>query len=197
MNLRKKIIFLGLILIFIITAMAMFSFASEEKDYINRTLKLIDEEKYNEAVGELEEALIVVRSKADLEFINVTFTDEEAWGFGMYNQREDATFAQGETFFMYGEARNYTIKEIKKDLYEIYLKEDMYILDKNNNVLFKQEDFLDYHITSHSKNLDLFITNTLTQTSPFPVGDYKFLLVLKDVFSGKTAEVTINFTVVE
>jgi len=197
MNLRKKIIFLGLILIFIITAMAMFSFASEEKDYINRTLKLIDEEKYNEAVVELEEALIVVRSKADLEFINVTFTDEEAWGFGMYNQREDATFAQGETFFMYGEARNYTIKEIKKDLYEIYLKEDMYILDKNNNVLFKQEDFLDYHITSHSKNLDLFITNTLTQTSPFPVGDYKFLLVLKDVFSGKTAEVTINFTVVE
>ena len=197
MNLRKKIIFLGLILIFIITAMAMFSFASEEKDYINRTLKLIDEEKYNEAVGELEEALIVVRSKADLEFINMTFTDEEAWGFGMYNQREDATFAQGETFFMYGEARNYTIKEIKKDLYEIYLKEDMYILDKNNNVLFKQEDFLDYHITSHSKNLDLFITNTLTQTSPFPVGDYKFLLVLKDVFSGKTAEVTINFTVVE
>ncbi|GAI71541.1 unnamed protein product [marine sediment metagenome] len=39
MNLRKKIIFLGLILIFIITAMAMFSFASEEKDYINRTLQ--------------------------------------------------------------------------------------------------------------------------------------------------------------
>ena len=197
MNLCKKIIFIGLISVFTITSFAMFSFASEEKDYINRALKLIDEEKYNEAVEELEEVLIVVRSKADLKFVNVTFTDEEAWGFGMYNQREDAIFAQGETFLMYGEARNYTIKEIKKDLYEIYLKEDMYILDKNNNVLFKQEDFLDYHITSHSKNFDLFITNTLTQTSPFPVGDYKFLLVLKDIFSGKTTEVTIDFTVVE
>jgi len=197
MNLNKKFIFLGLILIFTITSFVMFSFASEEKDYINRALKLIDEERYNKAVEELEEALIVVRSKADLEFINVTFTDEEAWGFGMYNQRKDAIFAQSETFLMYGEARNYTIKEIKKDLYEIYIKEDMYILDKNNNVLFKQEDFLDYHITSHSKNFDLFITNTLTQTSPFPVGDYKFLLVLKDVFSGKTTEVTIEFTVVE
>ena len=197
MNLSKKFIFLGLILIFIITSLVMFSFASEEKDYIDRALILIDEEKYNEAVKELEEALMVVRSKADLEFVNVAFTDEEAWGFGMYNQREDSIFAQGETFLMYGEARNYTIKEIKKDLYEIYLKEDMYILDKNNNVLFKQEDFLDYHITSHSKNFDLFITNTLTQTSPFPVGDYKFLLVLKDVFSGKITEVTIDFTVVE
>ena len=197
MNLGKKIILLGLILIFIITGMTTFSFANEEKDYINRALKLIDEEKYNEAVGELEEALMVVRSKSDLEFVNVTFIDEEAWGFGMYNQREGAIFAQGETFFMYGEARNYTIKEIKKDLYEIHIKEDIYILDKNNNVLFKQEDFLDYHITSHSKNFDLFINNTLTQTSPFPVGDYKFLLVLKDIFSEKTTEVTIDFIVVE
>ena len=197
MNLSKKLILLGLVLIFIITSMATLSFASEEKDYINWALKLIDEEKYNEAVGELERTLMVVRSKADLEFVNVTFTNEEAWGFGMYNQRQDTVFAQGETFLMYGEAKNYTIKEIKKDLYEIYLKEDIYILDKNNNVLFKQEDFLDYHITSHSKNFDLFINNTLTQTSPFPVGDYKFLLVLKDVFSEKTAEVTIDFTVVE
>jgi len=197
MNPSRKFIFLGLILIFTITSFAMFSFASEEKDYISQALKLIDEEKYNEAVEELEEALMVVRGKAGLEFVNVAFTDGEAWGFGMYNQREDAIFAQGETFLMYGEARNYTIKEIKKDLYEIYIKEDMYILDKNNNVLFKQEDFLDYHITSHSKNFDLFITNTLTQTSPFPIGDYKFLLVLKDVFSGKITEVTIDFTVVE
>ena len=197
MNLSKKIILLGLVLIFITISFAMFSFASEEKDHINRALQLIDEEKYNEVVVELEEALAIVRSKADLEFVNVTFTDEDAWGFGMYNQREDTIFAQGETFLTYGEVRNYTIKEIKEDLYEIYIKEDMYILDKNNNVLFKQEDFLDYHITSHSKNFDLFITNTLTQTSPFPVGNYKFLLVLKDVFSGKITEVTIDFTVVE
>lgn len=197
MNLSKKNIFLWLILIFIITNFATVSFASEEEDYINRALKLIDEEKYNEAVVELEEALMLVRSKADLDFVNVVFTDEDAWGFGMYNQREDAIFTQDETFLMYGEVRNYTIKEIKKDLYEIYLKEDIYILDKNNNILFKQEDFVDYHITSHSKNFDLFITNTLSQTSPFPAGDYKFLLVLKDVFSGKITEVTIDFTVTE
>lgn len=85
MNLCKKFILLGLVLIFIITGLAIFSLASEEKDYINEALKLIDEEKYNEAVVELEEALMVARSKADLEFVIVTFTDEEAWGFGMYN----------------------------------------------------------------------------------------------------------------
>jgi len=197
MNLSKKFIFLGLISIFIITSLTMFSFASEEKDYINQALKYLDENKYTEALGELEKALALVRSKSNLEFVNVVFTNEEAGGFGLYNQRENATFASGETFFIYGEAKNYTIKETKNDLYEIYLKEDLYVLDQDNNVLFGQADFLDYHITSHSKNYDLLITSTITQTSPFPIGNYKFRLVLKDVFSQKTTEVTIDFTVVE
>ena len=197
MNLSKKIIFLGLILILIVTSLATFSFASKEKDHIYQALKLIDEEKNNEAVEELEEALAIVRSKSNLEFVNVVFTNEEAGGFGLYNQRENASFTSEETFFIYGEAKNYTIKENQNNLYEIYLKEDLYILDQDNNVLFGQADFLDYHITSHSKNYDLLITSTITQTSPFPVGNYKFRLVLKDVFSQKTTEAIIEFTVTE
>ena len=197
MNLTKKFIFISTALIIILSSLILSSFAIEEKDHINQALKFIDEEKYNEAVVELEEALMLIKSKADLEFVNVLFTNEEAGGFGLYNQRENATFAPGETFFIYGEAKNYTIKESQNNLYEIYLKEDLYILDQDNNVLFGQADFLDYHITSHSKNSDLFINNTITQTSPFPVGNYKFRLVLKDIFSQKTTEVIIEFTVTE
>lgn len=197
MKIIKKSVFLVLVLIFIISSISVFSFTSEEKEYINQALKFLDEEKYNKAVEKLEEALVLVRSKADLEYVNVVYTEDEAWGFGMYNPRGNTTFAQGETFFIYGEAKNYTIKEVEKGIYEIYLKEDIYILDQDNNVLFGQADFLDYHITSHSKNFDLFINNTITQTSPFPVGNYKFRLVLKDVFSQKTTEATIDFTVTE
>jgi hypothetical protein len=197
MNLTKKFVFISTVLIIILSSLTLSSFAIEEKDHINQALKFIDEEKYNEAVGELEEALTLVKSKSNLEFVNVVFTNEEAGGFGLYNQRENATFASGETFFIYGEAKNYTIKENQNNLYEIYLKEDLYILDQDNNVLFGQADFLDYHITSHSKNHDLFINNTITQTSPFPVGNYKFRLILKDVFSQKTTEVIIEFTVTE
>lgn len=197
MNLTKKFIFISTVLIIILSSLILSSFAKEEKDYINQALKYLDENKYNEAVVELEEVLTLVRSKSNLEFVNVVFTNEEAGGFGLYNQRENATFASGETFFIYGEAKNYTIKENQNNLYEIYLKEDLYILDQDNNVLFGQTDFLDYHITSHSKNHDLFINNTITQTSPFPVGNYKFRLVLKDVFSQKTTEVIIEFTIAE
>lgn len=197
MNVIKKSVFIGIVLIFVISSISVFSFAREEKEYINQALKYLDENKYNEAAIELEEALVLIKGKADLEFVKVSFTQDEAWGFGMYTPRGNATFAQDETFFIYGEAKNYTIKEIEKDLYEIYLKEDIYILDQDNNILFWQADFLDYHITSHSKNFDLFINNTITQTSPFPAGNYKFRLVLKDVFSQKTTEAIIEFTVTE
>ena len=197
MNLTKKLVFISTVLIIILSSLILSSFAIEEKDHINQALKFIDEEKYNEAVGELEEALTLVRSKSNLEFVNVVFTNEEAGGFGLYNQRENATFAPRETIFIYGEPKNYTIKEVKNDLYEIYLKEDLYILDQDNNVLQGQADYLDYHITSHSKNSDLLFTANITQTTPFPIGNYKFHLVLKDVFSQKTTEAIIEFTVIE
>ena len=197
MNLTKRFVFISTVLIIILSSLILSSFAIEEKDHINQALKFIDEEKYNEAVVELEEVLTLVKSKSNLEFVNVVFTNEEAGGFGLYNQRENATFAPGETFFIYGEAKNYTIKESQNNLYEIYLKEDLYILDQDNNVLWGQADYLDFHITSHSKNNDLLITSTLKQTSPFPIGNYKFRLVLKDVFSQKTTETIIEFTVIE
>jgi hypothetical protein len=197
MNLTKKFVFISTVLIIILSSLILSSFAIEEKDHINQALKFIDEEKYNEAVGELEEALTLVKSKSNLEFVNVVLTNEEASGFGLYNQRKNAIFAPGETFFIYGEAKNYTIKENQNNLYEIYLKEDLYILDQDNNVKWGQADFLDYHITSHSKNNDLLITGTLKQTSPFPVGNYKFRLVLKDVFSQKATETIIEFTIAE
>lgn len=159
----KKFISIGLILILTLSSITVLSLASEEKDHINKALKYLDENKYNEAVVELEEALVLVRSKADLEYVNVVYTEDEAWGFGMYNPRGNTTFTQGETFFIYGEAKNYTIKRVEKGIYEIYLKEDLYILDEDNDVLFGQADFLDYHIMSHSRNFDLFINNTITQ----------------------------------
>jgi hypothetical protein len=140
---------------------------------------------------------VLVGSNSNLEFVNVVFTNKEAGGFGQYNPRENFTFAAGETFFIYGEAKNYTLKESQNNLYEIYLKEDLYILDQNNNVVFEKKDFLDYHINSHSKNHDLFINNTIAQTDPFPIGNYKFRLVLKDVFSQKTTEAIIEFTIAE
>ena len=199
MNLSKKFIFLGLILIFIITSFAMFSFASEEKDYINRALKLIDEEKYNEAVVELEEALMVVRSKADLELVNLFFCKEDPTMFGVYNPRESVLFSQEDTIFIYGEPKNYTCKEIQKGLYQMHFKAEIYLLDSSDNVLTGDINFLDFPLISRAKNSEIFITSgeIPVKNLSLPPGDYKFRFILKDALSQKTTEETIEFTVTE
>jgi len=125
----------------------------------------------------------------------VKFTENEAMGFGIYQELEYNTITQEETFYIYAEPKNYTIKEIEEELFEIHIKEDLYILDMEGNILWGQKDFLDYHLFSHRPNNEIYITNTVTQDTPFPEGKYQFLLVLKDVFSQKTVEQTIEFII--
>ena len=198
MNLSKKFILLGLVLVFIITSLAMFSFASEEKDYINRALKLIDEEKYNEAVRELEEALALIRNKANLELVNLFFCEELPQMFGIYNPRENTLFSSENTLFIYGEPKNCTYKEIEKGLYQMHFKAEIYLLDSDNNVLMGEIDYLDFPFTSRTRNSEIYIFDEIpVKQLDLSPGNYKFRFILKDVFSQKTTEAIIEFTVTE
>ena len=198
MNLSKKIILLGLVLIFIITGLTMFSFASEEKDYINQALKLIDEEKYNEAVGELEEALAIIRNKASLELVNLFFCEELPQMFGIYNPRENTLFSSEDTLFFYGEPKNCIYKEIQEGLYQMHFKVEIYLLDSDNNVLFGEMNYLDFPLTSRARNSEIFIFDDIpVKQLDLSPGNYKFRLVLKDALSQKTTEATIEFTFTE
>jgi hypothetical protein len=198
MNLSKKFIFLGLISIFIITSLTMFSFASEEKDYINQALKLIEEEKYNETVGELEEALALIRNKASLELVNLFFCEELPQMFGIYNPRENTIFGPEDTLFFYGEPKNCTYKEIQKGLYQMHFKVEIYLLNSDNNILTGEMDYLDFPLTSRARNSEIFIFDEIpVKQLDLSPGNYKFRFILKDVLSQKTTEATIDFTVVE
>ena len=75
---------------FIISIINLLSFVNEEKDFINRALKYLDENKYNETVGELEEELVLVKSKAELQLVNLFFCKEDPQMFGIYNIRENS-----------------------------------------------------------------------------------------------------------
>lgn len=193
----KKLIclFLALILGLTVIVFIPVTILASEVTLVEQALEHIQNKDYAAVVDLLEEALLLVREKAPLELKNLQFTESEAGGFGMYQTRQNNTFIQGETFLIYAEPKNHTTKEIEQGLYEIHIKEDIYILDMEGNILWGQKDFLDYHIFSHSPNKEIFITNSITQDTPFPKGEYQFQLVLKDVFSQKTIEQSIAFAV--
>ena len=193
----KKInLFLSLSLIFLLLMPFTQTITASDnpaKTMVEQSLYFLEQQDFNMAIESLEKALLLIREKSALEMNNLVFTANEAMGFGMYQEREHDAFTQGETFYMYTEPKNYTIKQIEEELFEIHVKEDLYILDMEGNILWGQKDFLDYHIFSHKPNNEIFITNTVTQDSPFPTGEYQFQLVIKDVFSQKTVEHTIKF----
>ncbi len=193
----KKWLFFSVLfmVLFFITFIFSATTIASEKNLIEEALLCLEKQDYQRSVNLLEKALSLIWNKAPLELNNLLFTDDEAGGFGFYQIRANNHFAQGETFFIYTEPKNYTIKEIDQNLYEIHIKEDLYILDREGNILWGKKDFLEYHIISHAANKELFITNTITQDTPFPKGEYQFQIVLKDVSSQKTVEKTIDFII--
>jgi hypothetical protein len=192
---KKTNIWLFLALIIGLLSIMPTTIVAQDTILIEQSLEYLQQQNYNMAIDSLEKAILLLREKAKLELKNLQFTEDEATGFGMYQTRQDGYFAQGETFLIYTEPKNYTVKVIEQGLYEIHIKEDIYILDKEGNILWGQKDFLDYHLISHAPNNEVFITNTITQDTPFPKGEYQFQLVLKDVFSQKTVEQNIEFIV--
>lgn len=170
-------------------------FASPYETYLQKAREYLQEENFNEAIKELETVLALIRPKAKLEFNKVQFVREDPQGYGIYQPLERNTFQSGETIFIYGEPKNFSIKEIKEGIFEIYLKEDLYLLDQDNNILFGQIDILEYRVQSRSPNSDIFFTNYITQEQPFPPGNYKIRLVVKDVYSQRSEEVTLDFEI--
>ena len=183
------------VLIMVLTAAMTITVTATEKKLIEQSLQYLEQHDYNMAIDLLEEALLSIREKAQLGLVNVQFTENKATGFGMYQIREDANFAQGETFYIYAEPKNYSIKENEQGLFEIHFKQDLYITDMEGDILWGKKDYLEFHVLSHKPNSEVHITNTVTQESPFPKGEYQFQMVLKDVLSQKTVEQTIDFIV--
>lgn len=170
-------------------------FASSYETNIQKATEYLQEDKFNEAIKELETVLTLIRPKAKLEFNKVQFVKDDPPGYGIFQPRENNIFSSGETIFIYGEPKNFTIKEIEKDIFEIYLKEDLFLLDQENNILLGQIDILEYHTQTRSPSSDIFFTNYITQEEPFPPGKYKIRIVIKDAYSQRTEEVTLDFEI--
>ena len=123
-----------------------------------------------------------------------------ATGYGIYEERENNNiFRPGETIQLYAEPVGFGHQPIIDDagntLYSIDLAADIILSDVNGNELATIEDLPISDIVSHRQNTELHLTLTLTQDSPFPVGDYTVSYIVHDQVTGESFQIDKRITI--
>lgn len=126
---------------------------------------------------------------------------ESVGGYGVYEKRLSNTFAPGEDIVLYSEPIGFSYKPIVSNLtndetqYLMNFTADLVITDTEGNVLGGFQDLPISEIISHHQNKEVNLVITLSQSSPFPEGNYKVLYTVHDEPSGNTFEITKDVTI--
>ena len=130
--------------------------------------------------------------------LDLFIVPESDGGYGVYEERVSNTFAPGEDIVLYVEPVGFSYKPIVSNGETQYLMNftaDLVITDTEGNVLGGFEDLPISEIISHHQNKELNLIITLSQSQPFPEGNYKVLYTIQDEPSGNTFEITKNIAI--
>jgi hypothetical protein len=160
----------------------------------------------NTTVPTLEEARQLYLSAWNNTDFNATFStfieENSALGYGVYEEHEpNNVFRPGETIMLYVELVGFRHMPIIDDqgntMYFMNMTADYVISDDQGNELQRIPDVPAGNIISHRQNTELFLELTLTQTTPFPEGDYVITYIVHDNVSGESFELRKNVRVVD
>lgn len=130
-----------------------------------------------------------------------TFVTTIPQGFGIYDIKTSNLFAPGEDIVLYIEPVGFSYKPIADNrnntLYSINFTADFAISDVNGNILTEQKGILVNDIISHHQNKEIFIPFTITQTNPFPLGNYVITYTIHDKNSGNSFNVDKEIVITE
>ena len=115
-------------------------------------------------------------------------------GYGIYEPHNSTTFMPGEKISLYVEPIGYAYKPVQS-LNLMNFTADLLVSDKTGHVLIGFQDLPISTILSHHKNKELILTIGLTQTSPFPVGDYILKYIVHDAVSGNSFSIIKNIKI--
>jgi hypothetical protein len=122
-------------------------------------------------------------------------------GYGVYEEHKSNVFKPGEKIALYIEPVGFTHRPItgttnkSATLYLSNFTADVVISDKAGKVLGGVQNLPVSEILSHHKNNEISLTVSLTQSNPFPVGDYVIKYLIRDVPSGTTFQIVKNIKV--
>ncbi len=129
------------------------------------------------------------------------FVTSEPKGYGIYEERDSNVFAPGETIILYIEPVGFDYLDLQDNqgtpLYSINFGSGFTISDENGNILGGQENVPLDEIISHYKNREVFVPYVITQSSPFPPGNYNIGVSIIDENSGNVFDINKNLTISE
>jgi len=115
-------------------------------------------------------------------------------GYGIYKPHESSSFKPGEKISLYVEPIGYAYKPVQS-LNLMNFTADLLVSNKEGRILTGFQDLPISTILSHHKNKELILTVGLTQTSPFPLGDYILKYIIHDTVSGNSFSIVKNIKI--
>jgi hypothetical protein len=115
-------------------------------------------------------------------------------GYGSYEPLPDNKVKAGDVILFYVEPQNPATNKTE-GTYEIWLTEDMFVLNEQQQEVFKKENAFEIHSQTSSPQLDIFGVNQLTLAAIQP-GQYLFKVILHDNIKGEEASATWAFEVI-
>jgi hypothetical protein len=145
-------------------------------------------------VLELKEKIIELQNQGTLGIKNLS-PCSQITTIGSYTPILEAKFKQNEFLLVYFEPLNFSTAR-PNGMYEVWLTEDMLILDEKVQTLLEKPGVVQTHYTSASPILDIYFNNRIEFES-VPAGKYILKVVLYDKIKNTSASESLPFEVVE
>lgn len=178
---RKAFMILAFSLFFLWTA--CIAWAQSESQNVNA---LTDEIKGLFAKGDFKNALIKAKelyltiwNKSPLFYLKAVLVENEPEGVGLYAEKKNNKFSEGDPIYIYVEPIGYTVVK-KGENYLFGLAADFAILDNEGNHLYEKKNFGTWSMESKNFNTEFFLFLRYSFTGLKP-GKYRIITTLRDL----------------
>jgi hypothetical protein len=142
----------------------------------------------------LKERIVNIQNTYPLG-IRILIACSKVTDYGSYDPLRDNKVKAGDVIFFYFEPQNPSTKKAG-ERYEIWLTQDMIVLNAQQQEVFKKETAVEIHYQTSVPRLDIYGVDRLTLDKISP-GRYIFKAVLHDKIKGEEATATWAFEVVK
>jgi hypothetical protein len=148
-----------------------------------------------------KEQYLAVWNQTDFEIAFNTYVEaDSARGYGIYEEHANNNiFTPGESIQLYLEPVAFGHQQIQDDngntLYLMNFTADIILSDVNGNEIQSFEDIPVGSIVSYRQNTEMHLILTVTQSQPFPVGDYIVTYIVHDQVTGQSFQMDKGITI--